>query len=77
MGELSNRIARMIENDGSGDIKRTMSVVQSDIMSLLCEFMDVRKLDVTVDRAQGVGFELKISAEVERFYGVGNTTENE
>ena len=39
--------------------------------------MDVSKLDVTVDRAQGAGFELKISAEVERFYGVGNTTENE
>lgn len=75
-GNMSERIARIIENDAGGEIKRTLRVVQSDVAALLGEFMQINSLDMTVDRAEK-GYTLKITADVDRFYGVGNTTENE
>ena len=73
---VSERLARIIENDAEGEIKRTMRVVQSDVMSLLSEFMSVSKFDMSVEKADE-GYMLKIEATVEKFYGVGNTTECE
>ncbi len=74
--EVSERLARIIENDAGGEIKRAMRVVQSDVMTLLCEFMSIDKLDMTVDKTDN-GYVLKITADVAKFYGIGNTTECE
>ena len=74
MGEMSERIARMIENDANGAIKRTLKVAQSDVMALLNEFMDVDKLDMTAERTESGGFTVNIRADVLRFYDVGRTT---
>ena len=52
-----------------------LRVAQSDVMALLCEFMDVRKLDMTVDVAQG-GYALTVTADVARFFDVGKTSES-
>lgn len=76
MSEVTERIARMIENDGNAAIKRVLRVAQSDVMALLCEFMDVRKLDMTVDGAND-GYTLKITADVARFFDIGKTSEIE
>lgn len=76
MSEVTERIARMIENDGNAAIKRVLRVAQSDVMALLCEFMDVRKLDMTVDGADD-GYTLKITADVARFFDIGKTSEIE
>lgn len=76
MSEVTERIARMIENDGNAAIKRVLRVAQSDVMALLCEFMDVRKLDMTVDGAND-GYTLKITANVARFFDIGKTSEIE
>ena len=75
MNEVTERIARMIENDGNAAIKRVLRVAQSDVMALLCEFMDVRKRDMTVDVAQG-GYALTVTADVARFFDVGKTSES-
>lgn len=76
MGDISERIARMIENDGSGAVKRTLRVAQSDVAALLREFMDVTKLDMSAEKTEN-GYTVKIIADVSRFYEVGRTTENE
>lgn len=76
MGDISERIARMIENDGSGAVKRTLRVAQSDVAALLREFMDVTKLDMSAEKTED-GYTVTIRADVSRFYEVGRTTENE
>ena len=70
MEAMTERIAKMIENDGNGAIKRVLRVAQSDVLALLCEFMDVTKLDMTAERTEN-GYELIIRADVARFYDVG------
>ncbi|MCH5165814.1 MAG: hypothetical protein J1G01_05380 [Clostridiales bacterium] len=70
MDGMTERIAKMIENDGNGAIKRVLKVAQSDVLSLLNEFMDVTKLDMTAERTEN-GYELCIRADVARFYDVG------
>lgn len=72
----TERLARIIENDANGDIKRTLRVAQSDIMSLLCEYMDVKKLDMTVNKCEE-GYEVAISAVAARIRSVGNTTDSD
>lgn len=76
MTDVTERLSRMIENDGNGDIKRTMRVAQSDVMSLLSEYMDVTKLDMSVDKAEG-GFTVTITANATRIYNIGNTSDSE
>lgn len=66
----------MIENDGNGEIKRTMRVAQSDIMALLSEYMDVTKLDVTVNKS-GDGYAVNIAATASRIYNIGHTSDVE
>lgn len=73
---VSDRIARIIENDAGGEIKRTVRVLQSDIAALLSEFMSLAGLDVTVEKA-GERYVLKMTATADRFYDVGKTTECE
>ncbi|MBD5132236.1 MAG: hypothetical protein HDT28_06610 [Clostridiales bacterium] len=74
MGEVAERISRMIENDEFGNVKRTLRVAQSDVMALLNQFMQVEKLDLSVDKNEN-GYLLKITAEVSRIYDVGKTSE--
>lgn len=74
MSNISERIAKMIENDGNGEIKRTIRVAQSDLMALLSEYMDVTKLDVTVDKTDG-GYAVHIEAAASRIYNVGHTSD--
>ncbi len=76
MSNVSERIAKMIENDGNGEIKRTMRVAQSDIMALLSEYMDVTKLDVTVDKCAD-GYAVNVAATASRIYNIGHTSDVE
>ncbi|MDE6029448.1 MAG: hypothetical protein K2F90_03915 [Clostridiales bacterium] len=76
MSQVSERIAKMIENDGDGDIKRTMRVAQSDIMALLSEYMAVTKLDVSVEKADG-GYAVNVSATASRIYNIGHTSDED
>jgi len=69
--EIGERLKRMVENDGGGEIKKVMRVVESDVMALLCEFMDVARLDTRVQK-NGDGYMLTVEASVDKFYGVGN-----
>ena len=64
----------MIENDEDGTVKRTLRVAQSDILMILSEYMDVSKLDVSADRTAD-GYVVKITAQANRIYNVGNTSE--
>ena len=64
----------MVENDGDGAVKNTLRVAQSDLVSLLGEFMDIDKLDMSVERADG-RFRLKIEADVGRIFDVGKTSD--
>ena len=73
---ITERIARIVENDASGGIKSVLKVAQSDIMMLLCEYMDVVKLDMTADKTKS-GYVVNIKADVARFYDVGRTSEIE
>lgn len=66
----SERLRRMVELDADGAVKTTLRVAQSDIMTLLSEFMDVEKLDMSVEK-NGDGFTLVVTAAVKRFYDVG------
>ncbi|MCH5155883.1 MAG: hypothetical protein J1F69_04680 [Clostridiales bacterium] len=74
MSDISERIARMIENDGNGMVKRTLKVAQSDITALLSEYMDVKKLDVAADKSDD-GYVVKITVNAARIYNVGNTSD--
>ncbi len=65
-----DRITRMVENDGDGAVKNTLRVAQSDVVTLLGEYMDIEKLNMYVER-EGNGYRLKIDAEVGRIYEVG------
>ena len=65
-----DRITRMVENDGDGAVKNTLRVAQSDLFTLLGEYMDIDKLDMSVERADGK-FRLKIEADVNRIFEVG------
>lgn len=76
MTNVSERLARMIENDCNGEIRRTMRVAQSDVMMLLSEYMDVTKLDMSVGNAEN-GFTVTITADVSRIYNVGKTSDFE
>ena len=74
MNDVSERIARIIENDANGVIKRTMRVVQSDVMSLLSEFMDVSTLDMSVEGGED-GYDLIVTAKVARIYDIGKMSD--
>ena len=76
MSNESERIAKIIENAGNGEIKRTMRVAQSDIMMLLSEYMNVTKLDVSVDKSAD-GYTVNITANASRIYNVGHTSDVE
>ncbi|MCH5153790.1 MAG: hypothetical protein J1F71_01120 [Clostridiales bacterium] len=75
MSNISERIAKMIENDEDGTVKRTLKVAQSDIFALLSDYMDVKTLDVAADRTDD-GYVVKITAHVNRIFGIGNTSDN-
>lgn len=70
----TDRLMRIVENDGDGALKRTLGVVRSDILDLLTQFMDVKRLNMEVRRENGA-FALIIDADVARFYDIGKTTE--
>ncbi len=71
------RIMRVVENDGSAAIKRTLSVAQSDIARILGEFMELTRLDVSAEKNGDGSYILTVKAGVVRFYDVGNTSDSE
>ncbi len=73
--EIGERLKRMVASDTRGEINDTLTVAQSDIMALLSEFMDVKKLDMRVDG--GDCYRVTITAEADRIYGVGKLSERE
>lgn len=76
MSEAVERLARIISSDGSGDIKRTLSVCRSDIYSVLSQFCDVNKLYLDAVR-DGEGYTVTVTAKVSRIFDVGKTTAEE
>ncbi len=66
------RIMRVVQNDATGAIERTVRVAESDVAALLKEFMDVKSMSASVSGEDG-HYRLLIEAEVSRFYGVGKT----
>ncbi len=70
------RIARMVESDGIGELKNTLRVAQSDVAALLCEFMDVKNLDMSVEK-EGDEYRVYIAVCARRIYEVGKTSESE
>lgn len=64
------RLTRMLENDEAGSMRGTLRVAQSDVMNLLCEFMDVKKLDMRVEKS-GDCYKLTITADVNKIYDIG------
>lgn len=66
----------MIENDGNVEIKRTIKVAQSDVMMILSQYMDVTKLNMTVDKT-AEDYAVTITANASRIYSVGNTSDTE
>lgn len=72
----TERIARMVENDSSGAVRRTLGVVQSDVAFVLSQFMDVSRLDMSVAK-KNEGYKVTIEIDVDRFYSVGNTSVRE
>lgn len=74
MSKQAKRLERIVENDGSGEIKRTLTVMQSDLATLLSEFAELNRLNVVAERTAD-GYDLNIAAKVNRFYGVGMSTD--
>lgn len=66
MTDVAERLTKILENDSSGAIKRTLRVAQSDIIALLSQFMELDKLDMVAERTEN-GYKLRISADVDRF----------
>lgn len=64
------RLTRMLENDEAGSMRGTLRVAQADLMNLLCEFMDVKKLDMRVEKS-GNAYTLTVTAEVDKIYDIG------
>lgn len=74
--ELCGRLQKIVEIDSVGAIKKTLSVAQTDIMSTLCEFMAVEKMDMTLD-CEKDGYKLVIVAKVANIYGIGDISQSE
>lgn len=74
MNDCAARLQKMVRNDTDGMAKRTLRIMQSDVCALLCEFMDVTKLDVAAERTEQ-GYTVKITAQAARLYDVGHTTD--
>lgn len=68
--ECINRLRSLVENDRLGYIKNTLSVAESDVFELLCEFMDVKRLNMRVDTQEG-GYRLMIDATIGEIFNVG------
>ncbi len=72
----AERLKRMVENDAGGAVKDALRVVESDIMALLSEFMDVSRLDMCVVKGDGC-YKLTVTADVDKFYEVGMLSDRE
>lgn len=70
----SERLKRMVENDEFSILKKALKVAQSDVMSVLCEFMDAESIDMRVVK-NGDRYILSMVVEVNKFYDVGTLSE--
>ncbi|MDE7463646.1 MAG: hypothetical protein K2M48_01335 [Clostridiales bacterium] len=68
--DVTERLKRIVENDKGGEMNDTLRVAQSDVMSLLCEFMDVSRLDMRVQPTDS-GYRITITADADKIYGIG------
>lgn len=64
------RLKRIVESDSGGEINDSMRLAQSDVMALLCEFMDVTRLDMRVQPTDE-GYRVTITADANAIYGIG------
>lgn len=71
----TERIQRVLENDAMGAVNDALRVAQSDVASLLGEFMSVRKMDMTADKTDN-GYKITISIDADRIYDVGKIGED-
>lgn len=64
------RLKRIVESDAGGEINDAMRLAQSDVMALLCEFMDVTRLDMRVQPTEN-GYRVTVTADANAIYSVG------
>ena len=76
MSNISERIAKIIENDENSTANRTIKVAQSDVAALLSEYMDITALNMVLDKSDD-GYAVKITAHATRIYSIGNTSDSE
>lgn len=69
----SERVKRIVEQDAVGAVRAVMRVVESDVVSLLSDFMSVRHADFDVESDGNGGYVITIKAEADRFFDMGRT----
>lgn len=69
----AERITKILESDGAGVIRNTLTVAKSDITALLAQFMDVRGVSVCVD-SYADGYTVTVTVKASRIYDVGKTS---
>ncbi len=70
MTDVAERLKRIVESDFGGEVNAALRVAQSDVMAVLCEYMDVTRLDMTVAPYDG-GYKVTVTADAKSIYGVG------
>lgn len=70
MNTESKRIMRVVENDMKGEIKKTLTVMQSDLSALLAEFCALKAMNVWAERVNGA-FRINIEVTADRIYNIG------
>ena len=68
--DAAERLKRIVESDAGSEINDCMRLAQSDVMALLCEFMDVTRLDMRVQPTDE-GYRVTITADANAIYGIG------
>lgn len=68
--DAAERLKRIVESDADGRVNAALRVAQSDVMAVLCEFMDVSRLDMRVEPL-GAGYRVTVTADADAIYGVG------
>ncbi len=69
----AERIKKIVESDEIGALKNTLTVAQSDVDRVLCEFMDIEKLVMRTDKV-GEMYKVVIEVDASRIYDVGKTS---
>ena len=70
MNSEAKRIMRVVENDMNGEIKKTLTVMQSDLSALLSEFCALKTMNIWAERVGGA-YRINIEVTADRIYEIG------